>query len=306
MTDYRADSDRLQPLLAAMLDGQLDDEQIAELRRLLDSDPAARKQYVRQIATHGMLQWAIGGKTNDECGAMNDGWPVSPTLSEIHPSSSTTHLCDSSSRFGAYSPLTASLSPAFVGSPVFSYMVATLILGVMFLGAWAYKISHNNLSLDDNRERSTTSGLSADNTPEMVFVGRVTGMINCRWADSATMTYLGSSVPLGRRYALSAGLMEVTYGTGAKVILEGPCTYKVESRTSGYLAQGNLTARMEKRPEVRGRNPRPKPQDLRPQSEISEISSPSAPPRRSSPTWAPSSASRSAMKETLRRSSFAG
>ena len=39
--------------------------------------------------------------------------------------------------------------------------------------------------------------------------------------------------------------MEITYDTGAKVILQGPVTYEVESPASGYLLIGKLTARVE-------------------------------------------------------------
>ena len=39
--------------------------------------------------------------------------------------------------------------------------------------------------------------------------------------------------------------MEITYDTGAKVILQGPVTYEVESATGGYLSVGKLTARVE-------------------------------------------------------------
>ncbi len=59
---------------------------------------------------------------------------------------------------------------------------------------------------------------------------------------SRHQAYVGSAVPLGRKYALSSGLMEISYQSGAKVILEGPCTYEVESEVGGYLALGKLTA----------------------------------------------------------------
>ena len=39
--------------------------------------------------------------------------------------------------------------------------------------------------------------------------------------------------------------MEITYNTGAKVILQGPVTYEVESN-GGYLAVGKLTGKLEK------------------------------------------------------------
>ena len=38
--------------------------------------------------------------------------------------------------------------------------------------------------------------------------------------------------------------MEITYDTGAKVILQGPVTYEVETN-GGYLAVGKLTGKLE-------------------------------------------------------------
>ena len=56
-----------------------------------------------------------------------------------------------------------------------------------------------------------------------------------------------SLVSLGDKFALSSGLMEITYDTGAKVILQGPVTYEVESAAGGFLSVGKLTARLEKK-----------------------------------------------------------
>ena len=42
--------------------------------------------------------------------------------------------------------------------------------------------------------------------------------------------------------------MEITYNTGAKVLLEGPVTYQVESN-GGYLSVGKLTGKLEKKAE---------------------------------------------------------
>ena len=39
--------------------------------------------------------------------------------------------------------------------------------------------------------------------------------------------------------------MEITYDTGAKVILQGPVTYEVESAVGGFLSVGKLTAKVE-------------------------------------------------------------
>ena len=82
---------------------------------------------------------------------------------------------------------------------------------------------------------------------EAEVVGRITGMVDCKWADHATEASDGDRVPLGRQYALASGLMEITYDTGAKVILQGPVTYEVESAADGFLSVGKLTARVEKK-----------------------------------------------------------
>ena len=77
------------------------------------------------------------------------------------------------------------------------------------------------------------------------LVARITGMVDCQWADPHTAPVGFDRVSLGRKYALASGLMEITYDTGAKVILQGPCTYEVESTTGGYLSLGKLTARVD-------------------------------------------------------------
>ncbi len=51
---------------------------------------------------------------------------------------------------------------------------------------------------------------------------------------------------MGRKYELAAGLIEISYRSGAKVILQGPCAYEVDSARGGYLSLGKLTARVEK------------------------------------------------------------
>ena len=121
-------------------------------------------------------------------------------------------------------------------------------------------------------------------------------MADCRWADPQAAPPGTSAVPLGQQYALRAGLMEISYDSGAKVILQGPCTYEVDSPSGGFLSLGKLTARVEKRGRRKGRGQKsgirnqksliPYPFPLSP-------SSSSALPPPPSPIWAPSSASRS-------------
>ena len=137
-------------------------------------------------------------------------------------------------------------------------------------------------------------------------------MVECRWANPKRGTVHYARVPLGAKYALASGLMEISYDSGARVILQGPCTYQVNSPAGGYLWQGRLTARVVERGEWRergeGRARDNQPAVSNPQSARINIrsplslspsplsplpSSPSALPMRELPTWGPSLASRS-------------
>ncbi len=254
MTDEKLQFDELSPLLAALCDGTLDREGFSRLERLLASDPAARRWYISYLDLHGELQWnhlaaeqraPVEPREAPEAeakgsGAGDQGPVFSPPATGHRPSippiitdPSTTH--------------------SSLGSWAISYAVATVFVCFLILGAWAVKISHRHEFADNNSRRQTASGLSAEE-PEMVFVGRITGMADVEWSqDPDYLPPAGIHVSLGREYKLSSGLMQITYDSGAKVILEGPCSYKVESTRGGYLALGKLTAKVEtKGPGARG------------------------------------------------------
>ncbi|MBN1395122.1 MAG: NPCBM/NEW2 domain-containing protein [Pirellulales bacterium] len=219
----------LSDLLGRLRDGELDGDRMARLDALIGGDADARRLYLDYVDLCASLHWARREKDLDggEKGERLDDLAVADSPLAITP----------------LSPFAPPLSPSFVGGPVFSYMVATVVLCLMLLGAWAYKINYDRNAFVDSSRRSTTS--DSLERRQLVFVGRVTGMKGCRWADPGTGTCLGASVPLDRRYALASGLMEITYTSGVRVILEGPCTYKVESSAGGFLALGKITARIE-------------------------------------------------------------
>ena len=285
--------DELSALLIALTDGDMDREQFARLQSLLAKNADAQRyfrQYMRlcaflefERAEAGSEQAELGNEENGDSrlGGRDSGvgrrdsrqrvgaaveLPLQPDVLSFQPEPRSPNP-EPLFSIPSLAPRPSPLSSPFVGGPVFSYMVATLIVGMMLLGAWAYKISH----VQQQIVQQDTPANRSNDTPEWIIGGRITGMAACQWSDPSTQTYLGASFPLGRRFALASGLLEITYNTGARVILQGPCTYRVESRTSGFLALGKLTARVAKKPAVRGQPPRPKTQDLRPQSEISKF-----------------------------------
>ena len=142
------------------------------------------------------------------------------------------------------SPLSPLPSPLYIAHPfLFSNIFASLVLSIGILGAWLYQIDIPQQIARDNRAmRSLGKITAADN---LEFVGQVTGMDRVEWSDAQTATVDGANVPLGRKYAIASGLMEITYKTGAKVILQGPATYEVGSRNGGFLSVGKLAARLD-------------------------------------------------------------
>jgi hypothetical protein len=76
-------------------------------------------------------------------------------------------------------------------------------------------------------------------------VGRITGMVDCKWYDAETPPTTNAQVSVGQKYTLASGLMEITYNMGAKVILQGPVTYEVKTN-GGFLSIGKLTGKLEK------------------------------------------------------------
>jgi hypothetical protein len=152
------------------------------------------------------------------------------------------------------------------GWPV-AYLVATVILGLGLTVGAIVHVSHPTATVVQTPP-AAKSQLSLEERIQLV--GRITGMVDCRWADPTTEAISGAYVPMGRRYALASGLMEITYDTGAKVLLQGPVTYEVESKESGYLAVGKLTAKLEKRSVASGqRSETPNPRSLIPNPSLS-------------------------------------
>ncbi|MBN1395040.1 MAG: hypothetical protein JW959_08450 [Pirellulales bacterium] len=264
--------DELLDLLWSINEGNSSPGDVARLEELVELHPGAVSLYARYSAMCGLISWE---RKSSLAVKSKSGADLPPDPSIVKPADDDLEIW----RFGdsaisdrpPLSSLPAPLSSPFVGGPVFSYMVASVILCLMLLGAWAYKINYDRdifIFTADSRGSTTSGPLDQQ---ELVFVGRVTGMKDCRWADPDTRTIVGASVPLDRGYSLASGLMEITYKSGAKVILEGPCAYKVESSAGGFLERGKLTARVEtkstgfrvQRSEV-GNQKSPNPQSLIP------------------------------------------
>lgn len=223
-------------LAEAYVHGDLSDEMVVRLDQLLRTDPEARQQYVDYLLDsyhlHSLAMHAFAGEANDELEATEELEGTVPFL--------LTRESGQSLPSGVWPSTVGFFSQ---GMPL-AYLLAAVICGIGFLVG---SLVHVSTPVQVVREAvSSPSSPGQRSSVGMQFVGRITGMVDCRWADPDTAAIGCVAVPLGRKYSLASGLMEIVYDTGARVILQGPATYEVDSRNGGFLSVGRLTARVEK------------------------------------------------------------
>jgi hypothetical protein len=209
---------------AFLCDGLSDDE-VRRLEKLLCEDTEARRHYVRfmhQSAKLCRLSTALMDAPPEEGAAASLA-----SAPRAQPSLGTP------ASFAPPSPFVGHLLPP-VGM-LLTYVVAVMVAGTSMLAAWAWKAS-------GDVGRLAASARHTVATPRPAVVGKITGMKDCRWGEPAAATEKGADVCLGRKYHLVAGSLEITFQSGAKVTLQGPAVFEVESKSGGFLSSGSMTA----------------------------------------------------------------
>lgn len=263
MTDRQpASADSFYALVVRYLDNQLDAAEISHLEARLANDESSREVFLDVSIQMAMLAESPTGSIQAFCGVdevdaigvirvQDDkdtansslyieypAQPVSPLLAPSNLSCVLGNACH-----GAINYFSS-------GWPL-AYLVTTVIFAVGGLIGYFTPASLPSTQVGEQSVRSRESNvnqkgdLNAVPKAEEEIVGRITGLVDCKWGNPPTADGIHAMVPLYRRYVLVSGMMEITYNTGAKIVLQGPCVYTVESKTGGYLQVGKLTARVE-------------------------------------------------------------
>ncbi|MEN6407402.1 MAG: LamG-like jellyroll fold domain-containing protein [Thermoguttaceae bacterium] len=218
----------LWPLCSAMCDGTITEEQLARLEVLLRTSATNRLLYASYMRMNGQLmltfmQRRIPGEESEGGGR--------PTDDLAHDSESPQHL----------NPAPAPPAPTTPESPVlgflgeatqymsqfgpFSNWLLALIICCGAVVAW-------HVANQKPRDHQST------------FVARVAGVVNGQWKDPSQAVSTGTRVALGSQFALASGLVEIAYDSGAKVVLQGPAMFTIESENGGFLSTGKLTGKI--------------------------------------------------------------
>jgi hypothetical protein len=245
MTVPQSSIEKLRTLAHVACDGTLTEDDAAQLEALLSGDAAAQDFYLARIYLDGWLRWEFA---HDVPAPVESG-PAIPAVNLL-----ATEMPGATGYFSSSWPV--------------AYLIATVVFAAALSIAAVIHVSRPaSIVLPSSSGGGARYEGGQPSSPSSTgAVARVTGMVDCVWEDSRFRVHgakggtkdsplfpLPSPVlTVGDTLALRSGLLELTYDTGAKVILQGPVTYEVESASGGYLSVGKLTARLERRLEVRG------------------------------------------------------
>ncbi len=221
--DLPAEDERLARLLIGFAEGDLNEAEMAEWDAALAGSEALQELLIATCLQRQLLPQVLADVSDSTPSVVPAVPPASPVLGFL---GNVTH-----GAMGYFSE----------GWPL-AYLLSTIVF-VVGLGIFSLMTVRHHTQI---AEQPSASSPKPDDSA-FVLVGCITGMADVHWADVNTSTELGNRVSLGRNFKLSSGLMEITYDSGAKVILQGPVTYEVDSCDSGYLSLGKLTARLEKK-----------------------------------------------------------
>jgi hypothetical protein len=237
VTDFPANTDYLLHLADEVCDEQASADDLSKLDAILLADNISRRCYLKYCQMHTALGLELRAQSAvQKLYRQIDFDPVAidPQLPSCVAAPLPSVVSTSLPAPTFFSTTPQGTVGFFSSDWSLAYLVATLIFGIgLLIGSVVY-VSHPTQVARD----SSPSAVA----PKIEFVGRITGMVGCKWTGIAVDS---PQVPLGRRYDLASGLMEITYNTGAKVILQGPVKYEVDVN-GGYLAVGKLTGKLEK------------------------------------------------------------
>jgi hypothetical protein len=243
MNDATPNTDRVLELAEAVCGKTISKEDSRELQSLLLADPAACRRYLFFCQMHTALRFEVRA----DQAAQRICQPINiKSIVQASPESDYVET-----------PLAPNVAPPvlpMMTEPTFgylasgwpmAYLVATVLMSLgLLISAHTYIAPPASIVTTHQSPATIEDQTPSDEKAIIAVVGRITGMVGCAWRDSATVPSQNALVSHGDCFTLTSGLLEITYNTGAKVLLQGPVNYQVDSKNGGFLAVGRLTGKV--------------------------------------------------------------
>lgn len=249
-------------LLVSAMDGEASSAELEQLNGLLRQSAELRQSAARFMCDGSYLADAI--RAVGETAALIDGWPVPGCEQGLSLHAADGHVVDVSPRTEQFarsygdrpSTYSASQNPVLSAFRLINrhgLIVAATAAVLMLAFTWHYLVIMSKFDQlqstaarpdpvdaeqlgKRSRAEQLASGIAA------TAAARVTGLVNCRWPDGQTPLKFGDQLSPGRHLELRQGLMQLTFATGAKVVLEGPTDFTVTAPGQATLERGRLSA----------------------------------------------------------------
>ncbi len=200
-----------QQLLQSLVDGSIEAVEHRRLADLLDNDPAARRYFIDYMQLHASLQW----DSVELLGAMQVDAHIALTPKPAHASRTWVR------------PIAALIT------------AVTLILAVG--PKWVF-VRDKLTPEDPSQVASGGADVKRPIGPESAwngYVGVIRYVAQPKWQDNSLPAVVGKPIRGGRLHLLS-GTVQVETFSGVVLTLRGPCEFRFESATEGFLVDGKL------------------------------------------------------------------
>lgn len=217
--------DELFALLSAWCNDTLPEADQQRLCQQLRGSAAARAFYIDYMNLHGALVWR-------QSSAAGRGF-----AEQLAPASDLS-APDAESPFERVSIVESAWSVArdlSRSSMALSMLVSALVITIVVLSLALVTVSH-------------TPSPAAPSVAPPPLLARVSATVAAEW-DAETAALLaenGQDLRQGDRLLLHAGIAEVTFDTGARLLLEAPAELRVADANMGELLQGRVVAHVPK------------------------------------------------------------
>lgn len=223
----------LRRLIDERCDGSLSPQDETRLNSRLADDAEARKIYLQHIWMEAELYGLHAPLALDIPADSGDVPHMGPSelVSEIQ---TDLLLADTTT--------SASLRRRTTSMPHYPWLsIAAAALVASVLTGWlVYQGVNDRGLLAMLRAPQSTEAPAESMSGEQVAT--ITGTRDCLWAEGQTGVGFGSKVCVRQLLRLEAGLAEVTFKNGTRVILEGPSAYLVVGRNDAKLLTGQMSA----------------------------------------------------------------
>lgn len=247
MTDSQSNQAKLSALLGDLLDGSSTGQQRVELEKLVLSDPSLKRAYAQLLSTHAMLHWMHGSvPMRAIAGLPDENHPATP----VAPLEISQEANARESREAGHHSIPPSAPP--VSGFGFSAFQMPMIFGFIVLFAigsfFVYRGTHGEVggpkSIPGNLVASidSKSPIQQSSSKGSQPVAKVSAIADCKWRSGQPALDSGSALAVGQALELTSGVAEITYDVGARVIVQSPAAFSIDSSKGIRLDHGKLTA----------------------------------------------------------------